>query len=130
MLILFVCVENAGRSQIAEAYAKRLGRDAVSAGTMPAEKVNPLVIKVMKEDGIDISAAHPKLLTKEMILAASLVVTMGCSVQDVCPAPLIKDMQKKIIEWHIEDPNGKSIEKIREIRDTIKTKVSDILNKQ
>jgi protein-tyrosine-phosphatase len=83
--ILFVCVENAGRSQIAEGFAKKYGLSATSAGTVPSPKVNPIVVQVMKENGIDISSNKPKMLTAQMIKSASLVVTMGCSVEEVCP---------------------------------------------
>ena len=104
--ILFVCVENAGRSQMAEAFAKQRGISAMSAGTVPASPVNPLVSGVMKERGIDLSSSHPKMLTIEMVNDADLVVTMGCSVEDICPAPSIARMQKKLVEWNIEDHKG------------------------
>ena len=107
--VLFVCVENAGRSQMAEAFAARYGLSAASAGTLPSETVNPSVVEAMREVGIDISSNRPRLLTKEMIDASALVVTMGCSVEDVCPRPLIAKMRKKLMDWHIEDPKGKSI---------------------
>ncbi|MDG7043320.1 MAG: hypothetical protein JRM98_04295 [Nitrososphaerota archaeon] len=83
--LLFVCVENAGRSQIAEAVAKGMGYEAKSAGTMPARRVNETVVEVMKEIGMDISKNTPQLLTDEMINWADVTVTMGCSVEDVCP---------------------------------------------
>ena len=108
--LLVVCVENAGRSQIAKAIAKSLGYEAKSAGTIPAQKVHKTVVEVMKEIGIDISKSRPKLLTNEMINWADLTVTMGCSVEDVCPAPLLAKMHRKLIEWNIEDPAGKPIE--------------------
>jgi protein-tyrosine-phosphatase len=124
--ILFVCVENAGRSQMAEAFAKQRGTSAMSAGTVPATTVNPVVVQVMKERGIDLSSNHPKMLTIEMVNEADLVVTMGCSVEEVCPAPLIGRMQKKLVEWNIEDPKGKSIEKARQIGDEIERKVAEL----
>jgi len=124
--ILFVCVENAGRSQMAEAFAKQRGISAMSAGTVPATTVNPVVVQVMKERGIDLSSNHPKMLTIEMVNEADLVVTMGCSVEEVCPAPLIGRMQKKLVEWNIEDPKGKSIEKARQIGDEIERKVAEL----
>ena len=105
--VLFVCVENAGRSQMAEAFAKRQGISAISAGTLPATTVNPVVTTAMKEKGIDISANHPKMLTVEMVNEADLVVTMGCSVEEVCPRPMIAQMQKKLRDWHLDDPKGK-----------------------
>ena len=124
--ILFVCVENAGRSQMAEAFAKQLGISAMSAGTVPATTVNPVVVEVMKERGIDLSSSRPKMLTIEMVNEAGLVVTMGCSVEEVCPAPFIARMQKKLVEWSIEDPKGKSIEKVRQIGEEIERKVAEL----
>jgi len=124
--ILFVCVENAGRSQMAEALAKQRGISAMSAGTVPATMVNPVVVEVMKERGIDLSSSRPKMLTIEMVNEADLVVTMGCSVEEVCPAPLIARMQKKLVEWNIEDPKGKSVEKVREIGEEIERKVAEL----
>ncbi len=124
--ILFVCVENAGRSQMAEAFAKQRGISAMSAGTIPATKVNSVVVEVMKERGIDLFSSHPKMLTVEMVNEADLVVTMGCSVEEVCPAPLIARMQKKLVKWNIEDPKGKSIEKVRQIGEEIERKVAEL----
>ena len=121
---LFVCVHNAGRSQMAEAFAKRRGLKAASAGTMPASKVNPTVVKAMKEKGIDVSSGTPKLLTNEMINKATLVVTMGCSVEEVCPRPMLAKMQKKLVDWDLEDPKGKTIEEVRKIRDEIERRVA------
>lgn len=121
---LFVCVHNAGRSQMAEAFAKKRGLKAESAGTMPATTVNPVVVQAMKEKGIDVSLGVPKLLTSEMINKATLVVTMGCSVEDVCPRPMLAQMQKKLVDWDLEDPKGKTIEQVREIRDDIERRVS------
>ena len=124
--ILFVCVENAGRSQIAEAFAKQRDISAMSAGTIPATKVNPVVAEVMKERGIDLSSSRPKMLTIEMVNEADLVVTMGCSVEEVCPAPLIARMQKKLVEWNIEDPKDKPSEKVREISNEIEHRVAEL----
>jgi arsenate reductase (thioredoxin) len=121
---LFVCVHNAGRSQMAEAFAKRRGLKAASAGTVPATSVNPVVVQAMKEEGIDISSNAPKLLTPEMIDQATLVFTMGCSVEEVCPRPMLAKMQKKLVDWNIEDPKGKTVEQVREIRDEIERKVA------
>ena len=123
---LFVCVHNAGRSQMAEAFAKRRGLKAVSAGTMPASSVNPVIVQAMKEKGIEISSKSPKLLTLEMIDQASLVVTMGCSVEEVCPRPMLAKMQKKLVDWDMEDPKGKTLEQIRQIRDAIERKVASL----
>jgi len=123
---LFVCVENAGRSQMAEAFATRFGLRATSAGTMPPASVNPIVVQVMKEKGIDISSNKPKMLTVAMINEASLVVTMGCSVEDVCPRPMLAKMQKKLVDWDLDDPKGKPIQDVRRIRDTIELRVREL----
>ncbi len=124
--ILFVCVENAGRSQMAEAFAASQGMSAMSAGTLPATAVNPVVAAVMKEKGIHISANRPKTLTMQMVNEADLVVTMGCSVEEVCPAPIIAKMHKKLVDWNLEDPKGKPIEKVRQIRNEIERKVAEL----
>jgi arsenate reductase (thioredoxin) len=122
-MILFVCVENAGRSQMAEAFATKYGLAASSAGTLPPRSIDPMVVEVMREKNIDISSRNPKLLTKEMIDRSSLVVTMGCSVEDVCPRPILAQMQKKLVDWNLEDPKGKTIEQVRQIRDDIESRV-------
>ena len=125
--ILFVCVENAGRSQMAEAFANNYGRGkliASSAGVMLAHRVNPVVVEVMREKGIDISQNQPKLLTPTMAEEADRIITMGCSAEKVCPAPLLKNT----IDWELEDPKGKPIEKVREIRDEIERKVRALLD--
>lgn len=124
--ILFVCVENAGRSQMAEAFANLYGKGKVvasSGGVMLADKVNPVVVEVMKEKGIDISLNRPKLLTTSMAEEADKIITMGCSVDQICPAPLLKN----VIDWKLEDPKGKPIEKVREIRDEIEAKVLKLI---
>lgn len=127
--VLFVCVENAGRSQMAEAIARSYGIEASSAGTIPAAAVNPTVVEAMKESGFSLSSAKPRLLTPQMIEAADYVVTMGCRVEDVCPRPLIVKMEKKLIDWHIDDPKGKPIEDVRKIRSEIETRVIELLKK-
>ena len=124
--VLFVCVENAGRSQMAEAFAKKYGADKIvasSAGNKPAEIVNPVVVEVMKEKDIDISTEKPKLLTAKMAQEVDLVVTMGCNDQGVCPGPFFKPT----IEWHLDDPKVKPIERVREIRDQIECQVKDLI---
>ena len=118
-----MCVENAGRSQMAEAFARRYGLNAESAGTVPASQVNPAVVTVMKERGIDVSHNTPKLLTDRMVDEAGLVVTMGCSVEEVCPRPMLGQMQKKLVDWGLDDPKGKSVEATRGIRDEIEGRV-------
>ena len=124
--MLFVCVENAGRSQMAEAFAKKHGMNARSAGTIPSARINPTVVDAMRERGIDISSNQPKILTPELIRDARLVVTMGCSIEEACPKPIIAQMRKKLIEWHLEDPKGKPLEEVRKIRDEIESKVRDL----
>ena len=124
--ILFVCVENAGRSQMAEAFAKKYGKDKIeasSAGNKPAEKVNPVVVEAMKEKGIDISFNKPKMLTFQMAQDADLIVTMGCNDQGICPGPFFKPT----IEWKLEDPKETAIEKVREIRDDIERRVQKLV---
>jgi len=111
---------------MAEAFARRLGLDAQSAGTAPPRAVNPVVVKVMEEKGIDISGNKPKMLTTEMINRASLVFTMGCSVESVCPRPMLAQMQKKLVDWDLEDPKGKPIEQVRKIRDEIERRVQKL----
>ena len=123
---LFVCVENAGRSQMAEAFARKHGLKAVSAGTLPGIHVNLIVVEAMREKGIDLSTAEPKTLTSKMIEEADIVVTMGCSVEEVCPRPMLAQMRKKLVDWHLEDPKGKSIGEVRRIRDEIERKVSEL----
>ena len=120
---MFVCVENAGRSQMAEAFAKKYNLTATSAGTIPSAHVNQTVVEAMRELGIDLSSTIPKMLTLQTIEEAELVVTMGCSVEAVCPAPLIGQMNKKLRDWHLDDPKDKPIEEVRRIRDTIEQRV-------
>jgi arsenate reductase len=127
MRVLFVCVENAGRSQMAEAFAKKYGKrkvEALSAGTMPAKEVNPVVVQVMLEKGIDLSGNMPKLVTGKMVQEADVIIVMGCSAEGFCPAPLLS----KVTDWKIEDPKGKPIEKVREIRDEIERKVRVLID--
>ena len=124
--VLFVCIENAGRSQMAEAFAKKHGMNAQSAGTIPSTRINPIVVDEMRERGIDISSSHPKTLTPELIRDASLVVAMGCSIEEACPKPIIAQMQKKLIEWDLKDPKGKPLEGVRKIRDEIESKVAEL----
>ena len=124
--ILFVCVENAGRSQMAEAFTKHYGKgevETLSAGTVPASKVNPVVVQALWEKGIDISKNKPKLITTQMVQETDMVIVMGCDPQGFCPAPLLK----KVVDWNIEDPKGKPLEKVREIRDKIEGKVKKLI---
>jgi arsenate reductase (thioredoxin) len=132
--ILFVCVENAGRSQMAEGFFRKYapkGYITLSAGTEPSGEVNPLAIQVMGESGIDISKQKPKDLTEDMIRNATTVVNMGCmdNNNNFCPTLYLP----KVIDWGLEDPKGKPIEKVREIRDEIERRVRQLaaeLNKQ
>ena len=124
--VLFVCVENAGRSQMAEAFARKHGMNAQSAGTIPLTRINPTVVDAMRERGIDISSNHLKTLTPDLIQDASLVVTMGCSIEEACPKPIIAQMQKKLIERDLDDPKGKPLEEVRRIRDEIEHKIDEL----
>jgi arsenate reductase len=111
---------------MAEGFAKYYGKgkvEAYSAGTKIAEKINPVVVKVMAEKGIDISKQKPKPFDVKMAEQADIIVTMGCDLEGMCPAPLLK----KAINWGIEGPKGKPIEKVREIRDEIEMKVKELL---
>ena len=125
--VLFVCVENAGRSQMAEAFARKYGGgkvEALSAGTMPAKEVNPVVIQVMQEKGIDLTANKPKAITRQMVQDADMIIVMGCSAEGFCPAPLLS----KVVDWQIEDPKDKPIEKVREIRDELDSRIRKLIN--
>jgi len=122
--VLFVCVENACRSQMAEGFfnALAVGKAfAKSAGSMPAERVNSLAVKVMREVGIDISKHKPKLITPEIIKEADKVILMGCG-KNACPI-----IPKEVVDWQIEDPVGKGTKKFRETRDLIRRKVEELL---
>jgi len=125
--ILFVCVENAGRSQMAEAFAKHYGEGKIlasSAGLKPPDKVSPVVVEAMREKGIDISMNRPKLLTMQMIEDADVAITMGCGVEEVCPAVLIDN----VVDWELDDPKGQPIEKVREIRDEVERRVKALIH--
>ncbi len=127
--ILFVCVENAGRSQMAEAFAKEYGKGVIvasSAGNKPADNINPLVVEAMKEKGIDISKNKPKLIDFQMANDSDLIVTMGCNDQGICPGPFFKPT----IDWKFEDPKGKPIGKVREIRDRIERQVQELIKQK
>ncbi|MGH9360861.1 MAG: arsenate reductase ArsC [Thermoanaerobaculia bacterium] len=116
---LFVCVENAGRSQMAEGFALALGLDAFSCGSAPARRVNPLAIEAMREKGIDISGHAPRGFAD--VPEADIVVTMGCG--DACPYVPIRR-----IDWAVPDPKGKGIEEVRDIRDDIELLVHDLVD--
>lgn len=126
--ILFVCVENAGRSQMAEAFANHYGRgfiEAHSGGTKPAERVNPVVIQAMLERGIDLSNNRPKPIDIRMVEDADMIVTMGCGAEGFCPASFLE----KVTDWEIEDPKGKTLEEVRRIRDEIERRVKELIEK-
>ncbi len=123
--VLFVCVHNAGRSQMAAAYLHHLSGGAVevrSEGTAPAETVNPAAVEAMAEEGIDIHAEKPKVLTSEAVEASDVVVTMGCG--DACPFY----PGKRYEDWELEDPAGKGVESVRPIRDDIKRRILVLLD--
>ncbi|MEM0054527.1 MAG: arsenate reductase ArsC [Candidatus Micrarchaeia archaeon] len=123
--VLFVCVGNSGRSQMAEAFfnAKApVGFFAISAGTKPEKEVNPIVVEVMKEKGIDISSNRPKKVEEWMFRDAFKIIIMGCG-DDSCPALFLK----KVEDWHLDDPKGKPIEEVRKIRDIIESKVDELI---
>ncbi|MFI1304720.1 arsenate reductase ArsC [Streptomyces sioyaensis] len=122
--VLFVCVHNAGRSQMAAAFLTHLAQDKVevrSAGSAPAHAVNPAVVEAMAEVGIDISAQRPKVLTTEAVQASDYVITMGCG--DACPI----FPGKKYLDWALEDPAGQGVESVRPIRDRIKTRIEALI---
>jgi arsenate reductase (thioredoxin) len=114
---------------MAEAFAKEYGKDKFdvsSGGNKPADKVNPVVVEVMKEKGIDISNNKPKLVSAKMAMDADLIVTMGCNDYGICPGPFFKPT----VDWSLEDPKSKQIEKVREIRDDIERKVKQLMTQQ
>jgi len=125
--VLFVCVHNSGRSQMAEAFFNKLAggkAQALSAGTQPANEVNPMVVEAMREAGINIADNKPKLLTFDMVKNADRMITMGCGAEaeGVCPASFIETE-----DWALEDPKGKSLEQVRMIRNEIKERVSKLV---
>jgi len=123
--VLFVCIHNSGRSQIAEAFFNQLTKGeirAFSAGTDPDKNVDYTAAELMMEEGIDITGQVPKVLTSEMTDYAERIITMGCSVENICPASYIPTD-----DWGLDDPKGQSIEKVRAIRDEIKMRVIDLL---
>ena len=123
--VLFVCVHNAGRSQMAAGFMQNLGKDKVnvlSAGSMPKDQINPVAVEVMKEVGIDISNNQPKILTTESVKESDVVITMGCG--DACPI----FPGKRYEDWQLEDPAGKDLETVRRIRDEIKSRIEVLLS--
>lgn len=128
--VLFVCVHNSGRSQMAEAFFNRIAAErglpfrAASAGTLPGEKLNPAAEAVMEEAGISLSGHKPKLLTPDMAAQADRIITMGCGVDvDACPVKIYISE-----DWGLDDPAGQPLEKVREIRDQIRERVKRLLD--
>ncbi len=122
--VLFVCVHNAGRSQMAAAFLSHLAGDTVevrSAGSAPANTVNPAVVQAMAEVGIDISAENPKIFTVEAVQASDVCITMGCG--DTCPV----FPGKRYLDWTLQDPAGQGVEAVRPIRDEIKTRIEGLM---
>ncbi|GHI02509.1 phosphotyrosine protein phosphatase [Streptomyces cellostaticus] len=122
--VLFVCVHNAGRSQMGAAFLTHLGGDQVevrSAGSAPADAVNPAVVQAMAEVGIDISAETPKVLTTEAVQSSDVVITMGCG--DACPV----FPGKRYLDWQLDDPAGQGVDAVRPIRDAIEQRVRGLL---
>lgn len=126
--VIFACVHNAGRSQMAAAFFNKYvdftKAYAISAGTHPAERVHPEVVKAMKEVGMDLSSFHPQKLTKELARDAYLLITMGCG--DECP--FIPGLRRE--DWPLPDPKGKGVEQVRTIRDEIEQRVKELVRKE
>lgn len=122
--VLFVCVHNAGRSQMAAGYLQQLAGDRIevrSAGTEPKDHINPVAIEVMAEEGIDLGTSTPKVLTDEAVLDSDYVITMGCG--DKCPF----FPGKKYLDWVLDDPAGQDADTVRKIRDDIKARVNQLI---
>ena len=125
--IFYLCVENAGRSQMAEAFFKKYSKNQfniISAGTSPSSNLNPVVVSVMAEIGIDLQNQQPQLLSPSMIKNSNKTVNMGCIDKKSCPSLFVKHVD----DWNIDDPKGKSIEYVRKIRDQIKNDVLNLLD--
>jgi protein-tyrosine-phosphatase len=123
-VILYVCVQNAGRSQMAAAFTRQLGAgriDVRSAGSAPAQEIHPTVVQVMEEVGIDLSPEYPKPIADELVREADVVITMGCG--DACPVY----PGTKYEDWELDDPAGQPIEKVRELRDEIRARVQKLV---
>jgi arsenate reductase len=123
--VLFICVRNSGRSQMAEAFFNNMAGDqatASSAGTQPASEINPVVVEVMREAGLEIGHKKPRRLTLDMMENADRVITMGCGVEETCPAHIVP-----MEDWQVEDPEGKPVDEVRKIRDAIRKKVEALI---
>jgi arsenate reductase len=124
--VLFVCVENAARSQMAEGFFRKYASDeyeSISAGTRSTAEINPVAMHVMKEIGIDISKQKPKDITEDMMRNSTKIVNMGCMDEQWCPTVFLPN----VIDWGIEDPKGKPVEKVREIRNDIEQRVKKLV---
>jgi len=124
--ILFVCVENAGRSQMAEGFFREYtpeGYEPISAGTKPTSQLNPVVVQAMDEVGVDIKLQKPKDITEDMMRNSTKIVNMGCMDKSFCPTLFIPNL----IDWELEDPKGKTIDQVREIRDDIEQRVKQLV---
>ena len=122
--VLFVCIHNAGRSQMAAGYLRYLAGDRIevrSAGSMPADQINPIAVEAMREEGIDITAEQPKVLTPEAVQASDVVITMGCG--DACPYY----PGKRYEDWKLDDPAGQGIDAVRPIRDDIRARIEGLI---
>ena len=122
--VLFVCIHNAGRSQMAAGYLRHLAGDRIevrSAGSMPADQINPIAVEAMREVGIDITAEQPKVLTPEAVQASDVVITMGCG--DACPYY----PGKRYEDWKLDDPAGQGIDAVRPIRDDIRARIEGLI---
>ena len=127
MQVMFVCVHNAGRSQMAEAFFNAVapaGLHAISTGTQPTTQVNPVVVEAMAEVGIDMVGHSPKLATPELVAASDRIITMGCGVQESCPLYLGMKIDE---DWGLADPAGQGILAIRLIRDAVRERVVDLI---
>ena len=124
--ILFVCEDNSGPSQMAQALAKKYGLDALSAGRHAASALNPFVVKAMKEKGIDLSAERPRLLSPQIISQATLIVTLGCSFLDACPQPMVAEMRKKTVDWAWKGLRCRRMSETAETRDEIERRIVEL----
>lgn len=123
--VLFVCVHNAGRSQMAAGFLRDIAGDRIevrSAGSMPADQINPIAVEAMAELGIDITAEQPKVLTTEAVQASDVVITMGCG--DACPF----FPGKRYEDWKLDDPSGQGIDAVRPIRDDIRARIEQLVS--
>lgn len=122
--VLFVCVHNAGRSQMAAGWLRHLAGDRIevrSAGSAPADSINPAAVEAMAEEGVDITSATPKILTADAVKESDVVITMGCG--DACPI----FPGKRYEDWTLEDPAGKGVDEVRPVRDEIRARVEELI---